>query len=356
VLLGPESVATAELRTIRSGPRIAGSLQAKERATITAEVGGSVLELGAELGDDVQRGQMLAKIEALGTVDAVRSARAAVESAEQSVLLSERQAQRTTGLVKSGAQAQAQLEVDRNAVALARSRREEARAHLTISEKEHRDATVIAPLDGVVSEQSVHKGDVVAKGARLFTVIEPSSMRLEAAIPAIYLPELAVGARVEFEVRGRPGEIFSGQISKIAPAADEVTRQIPVLVSIPNPSRRLLAGLFAEGRIASQTSSGIVLPLDAVELAGTHPSVTVVRNGKAAQVEVEIGVRDDMEELVQIAAGLQAGERVLRGATRNLAPGTPLQLLNAPKTAPTRSENPTAPLNRAQGEPPRPPA
>jgi membrane fusion protein (multidrug efflux system) len=343
ILLGPESVVVARVRPITSGPRISGSLEAKERAMIAAEVSGSVLEVAVELGDEVEVGQTLARIEAIGSTDTVRSARSAVDSAEQAAALARRQANRSAGLVASGAQAQTQLEVDRNAVALAASRVEEARARLVVAGKDLADATVRAPMKGVVSELPVHKGDVVSTGARLMTIIDPSSMRLEAAVPAVYLPELEQGAAVAFEVRGRPGETFAGEITRIAPAADSATRQIPILVSIPNPSRTLLAGLFAEGRIASKTISGVVLPLDAVQLGGVHPTVTVVRDGKSQQVQVELGMRDDSEELVQIASGLAEGEHVVRGNAGNLAAGTPVQLIEGPNAAPVPPTTPAHP-------------
>jgi membrane fusion protein, multidrug efflux system len=356
VLLGPESTVTAQVRNISSGPRLAGSLEAKERAAIAAEVGGSVLKLGAELGDEVKRGQVLAKIEAIGSADTVRSARSAVSSAEQAAALAQRQAKRTATLVASGAQAEAQLEVDRNAVALAAAQVQEARARLVVASQSLRDATVVSPMDGVISEQAVHKGDVVSAGTRLFTVIDPSSMRLEASVPSVHLPELAVGAAVHFEIRGRPGETFTGEITRIAPAADPTTRQIPILVSIPNPARRLLAGLFAEGRIASQTSSGVVLPLDAVEFAGSHPTVTAVRDGKARPVEVEVGVRDDTEELVLIASGIRAGETVVRGSLRSIAPGTPIKLIEDPRATPAQRPAPARPATGSEAAAKRPPA
>jgi RND family efflux transporter MFP subunit len=343
ILLGPESLVVARVRPITTGPRISGSLEAKERAMIAAEVSGSVLEVAVELGDEVKVGQTLARIEAIGSTDTVRSARSAVESAEQAAVLARHQAKRSAALVASGAQAEAQLEVDRNAVAVAAAQVEEARARLVVAGKQLGDATVLAPMNGVVSELPVHKGDVVSSGARLMTIIDPSSMRLEAAVPSVYLPELEQGAAVAFEVRGRPGETFAGEITRIAPAADSATRQIPILISIPNPARTLLAGLFAEGRIASKTVSGVVLPLDAVQLGGVHPTVTVVRDGKAQRVQVELGVRDDSDELVQIASGLSEGEHVVRGTAGNLTAGTPVKLIDGPNAAPAPDTAPAPP-------------
>jgi RND family efflux transporter MFP subunit len=345
LLVGPESTVLAELRSVSTGPRISGSLEAKERATIAAEASGSVLELGAELGDAVKRGQVLAQIEAQASQEAVHSARSAVESAQQAVDLAQRQAKRSADLVARGAQATAKLEVDRNAVSLAQAQLQETRARLTLAGKGLQNATARAPLDGLISEQLVHKGDIVSTGTRLFTIIDPSSMRLQASVPSDQLPQLTIDAAVQFEIRGRPGETFTGAITRIAPAADPATRQIPILVSIPNPSRRLLAGLFAQGRVSSQTSTGVVLPSDAVEVVGSRATVTVIREGVAHVVPVTLGLRDESEDRVLIASGVAAGEQVLRGAARAVAPGTRVKLLSAP-AAPTgagRAAQPAAP-------------
>ena len=120
-----------------------------------------------------------------------------------------------------------------------------------------------APLTGVVSSREVNRGDVVSPGTALFTVIDPSSMRLEASVPSDDLSALRVGAKVEFTVRGYD-QTFPGTIERIAPQADAATRQVPIYVAIPNVGGRLVAGLYAEGRVVSQSASGLVVPLAAI--------------------------------------------------------------------------------------------
>jgi multidrug efflux pump subunit AcrA (membrane-fusion protein) len=83
-------------------------------------------------------------------------------------------------------------------------------------------------------------------GAPLFTVVDPRSMRLEGSVPAADLGALRIGAPVRFTVSGYPGRTFDGTIQRINPAADPVTRQVPVVVSIPNDGGVLVAlAMFA---------------------------------------------------------------------------------------------------------------
>jgi RND family efflux transporter MFP subunit len=151
-------------------------------------------------------------------------------------------------------------------------------------------------------------------------------MRLEASVTSDRIGELRVGARVNFEVRGYPGQTFEGRVARISPAADPATRQVPIFVSIPNTGGRLIAGLFAEGRVTVERHRALVLPQAAIDLSGTTPSVTRVRDGKTERVTVQIGLRDVETERVEILSGLNEGDVVLTGPSRGIAPGTPVKL------------------------------
>jgi len=130
-----------------------------------------------------------------------------------------------------------------------------ARARLATAAEALANAEVRAPLSGVVSARAVSAGDVVQPGAALFTVLDPTTMRLEAAVPASQLAALHVGALVVFDVTGYPDRTFTGRVESVSPAADAATRQIPIVVTIDNRDGSLVAGLFAEGRL-----SGAVVP------------------------------------------------------------------------------------------------
>ena len=94
-------------------------------------------------------------------------------------------------------------------------------------------------------------------------------MRLEASVPSDQLSAITIGATVNFQVRGYPGQTFAGRIERISPMADPVTRQVPIFVTIPNTQGRLVAGLFAEGRVVQEVKQALVVPLTAVnERAG----------------------------------------------------------------------------------------
>jgi len=330
VLLGPESLAPVRRERLNVGPRVSGSLQARRQSAIRAETAGSIVALEAELGDVVERGQVLARIEARALRDAVVSAESGVRSAEQGLTLAERERERTARLAQAGALPRRDLDAADNALAGARAALEDARARLALARQDLSASVVRAPMAGVISAQPAHAGDVVTPGTELFTIIDPSSMRLAATVPSSELPRLAVGTAVAFRVRGYPEETFEGTIESIAPAADPATRQIAILVAIPNPGERLLAGLFAEGHVRVLQKEALVVPRSALDLEAPRPNVSVVRGGRLAQISVTIGIRDEERELVEVAGSLSPGELVVTGAARSLGSGTPVKIVHPP--------------------------
>jgi membrane fusion protein (multidrug efflux system) len=329
VQVGRESTVTVGRGEIQTGPAISGQLAAAKEATVRAKVGGSLVNLPVEEGEPVKRGQVVARIEARDLRDAAESARVNARSAENALRLAQSEWQRTETLVKGGALAERDLDNARNAVATAEAQLAAARARLSTTEQQLGDTTVESPLTGVVSAKSANAGDVVQPGAPLVTVIDPSSMRLEASVPSERIGDVRIGSEVTFQVRGYPGQTFTGKIVRISPAADPATRQVPIFVSIPNTSGRLIAGLFAEGRVNSQAKHALVLPVGAIDMTGPSPAVTRVRNGKAERVTVELGLRDPETERVEILSGLNEGDMVLTGGSRGVTPGTPVQVTGA---------------------------
>ena len=326
VHIGPEGIATVTREEIRTGPLITGQLTAEREATVRAEIGGSVVETAFEEGDPVRKGAVLARIEARDLQDAAASATVAVASAENALKLALSELQRTESLVKGGALAQRDLENARNAVANAEAQVAAARARAATVRAQLADTVVTAPITGVVSDKAVNAGDVVTPGTALFTVIDPSSMRLEASVPSDEIGSLRPGAPVVFKVRGYNDQNFSGRIERISPVADPATRQVPIFVSIPNAGGRLIAGLYAEGRVESQVRRALTVPASAVDQAAGAPAVTRVRDGKAERVTVKTGLRDRETERIEILSGLSEGDIVIVGPARGVTPGTPVTI------------------------------
>lgn len=338
VQLAPENVATATIADLTSGPFVSGQLTPAREATVRAQTGGPLVSLTVDRGRAVRAGEIIGRISARDLDDAMASAKVAVKSAENALTVAQNEAARTESLVKGGALAARDLEQARNMVAAAEAQLAAARSRETSVRQALDDTNVRAPITGVVSDRPASAGDIVAPGTPLVTIIDPSSMRLEAAVASDQISLVRPGAKVRFRVRGLSTEVFTGTIDRLSPSADPVTRQIMIFVTLPNLGGKLISGLFAEGRVDAETRRGVIVPLGAVDESGPTPLVTRIRDGKAERVPVSLGLRQSEAELVEITNGIADGDVVILGAARTLSSGTPVRVVGAvPPTAPMPS-------------------
>ena len=326
MVVGPENVAIVRQQTIRTGPAISGTLQPEEQATVRAEVGGAILQTYAEQGDRVRQGEVLARIDDAALRASELSARAAVTTAQNTVDVDKREVDRNDVLLKAGAIAERDLELVRNQYSAALAQLANAKAVLANAQKQLTKATVVSPFSGVVSARQVSAGDVVQPGGALYTIVNPATMRLEASVPAEQLSAVHVGSPVDFTVNGYPDRAFTGRVTQINPVADPATRQVRIIVSLPNADGILVGGLFADGHVSSEIRSAPVVPIAAVDETGIHPFVTEIKNGIARHADVTLGIRDASAETVEIRSGVQVGDTVLVGAARGITEKTPVRV------------------------------
>jgi len=329
VTIGPENITVVQSRKIQTGPSVSGSLEPDQQAVVRAEVQGAVIQTYVEAGQRVSAGTLLARIDDTALGEQALSAKSAVATAQNASDIAQRNLQRNEALSQVGAIADRDLEASRNAALAARTQLDNTKAIYVNAQKTLDKTRVTAPFDGVVSVRSVNGGDFVSPGGAMFSIVNPATMRLDASVPADQLAQVKVGLSVDFSVTGYPGRVFTGHITRVNPTADPTTRQVGILARIPNSGNALVGGLFAEGRVATETRQAPVVPISAVDEHGIRPLVMALRQGKVTSVTVELGIRDNVAETVEIRSGLSAGDTILVGAARGLSPGTPVKV-NAP--------------------------
>jgi RND family efflux transporter MFP subunit len=327
VTLASANVATAAVARLASGPAISGQLTPAREATVRAQVGGSIVALSVDRGQPVTAGAEIARLTSRDLDEALASAQAAVKSAETALAVAKSEEARTESLVKGGALAARDLEQAKNGVALAEAQVAAAKARQKAAWQQVDDTILRAPFSGLVSDRPANMGDVVTPGTAILTIIDPSSMRLEALVPSDQIGQVRAGQAVRFSIRGFPNQTFTGRVERVSPTADPVTRQVSIFVSLPNVGGRLIAGLFAEGRVETAVRTGVVVPLAALDETGAVPTVTRVKGGKAERVVVQIGVRQPETERVEISSGIAEGDVVIVGSARGVAPGTAVTIV-----------------------------
>jgi membrane fusion protein, multidrug efflux system len=326
ILVGPENVVIVKAQELRTGPTLSGTIEAERAATVRAEIPAAVIETFAEPGQRVPAGAVIARLDATAIRDQALSGQASVATAENAYEIAKRELQRAEALEKAGAIATRDLERARNGELGARTQLANARAMNSSAQSQLAKTQLRAPFAGVISARQVNAGDVVSPGKEVFTVVDPTTLRLEASVPAEALAHVRVGLPVEFTVAGYANQRFTGRVSRVNPTADPSTRQVRIIATIPNSGQALVGGLFAEGRVASETRTAPTVPINAVDERGVRPSVMRIKNGKVERVEIELGLRDMQTEMVEARSGITPGDTILLGTARGLTPGTAVRV------------------------------
>jgi RND family efflux transporter MFP subunit len=331
VQVAADNIAMVDSLLVESGPILSGSLIAERSARLLPQVGGTIIALPVRVGMAVRRGAVIAVIDTMVLADQARAARLGVQSAELAAADAMRNRDRSEELHRAGAIAQREVEGARTTASQATAVLEDARARLASARQRLADAVIRAPFTGVVAEVPASVGDVVSAtgGGIIAVVVDPTVLELEAGVPAQYLGAMRAGARVQFAVPAQPGRLFEGTIARVSPAIDVATGQVVIYVRVPNPDGVLAAGLFTEGRVTVASARGLAIPFNALDPQAASPSVRRIRGGMVESVVVELGVRDELLERVEVRAGLGSGDTVLVAGALGTPLGAQIRITNS---------------------------
>jgi RND family efflux transporter MFP subunit len=333
LLVSAEDVVTVRNSTLASGPAITGTIQPERRADLRAEVQAVVLQVLKENGDTVHRGDLLVRLDDTAIRDALASAQASERAGQLAFEQADRQYERMKTLRGSGmasAQALDDAEGRRNS---SQSDVEATKARLVLARQQLQRTEVRAPFDGVVSERKVSAGDTAQLGKELLKVMDPDSMRFEAMVSADNVSELKVGQPVHFRVNGYGEREFDGKVRRVNPAANPTTRQVEVLVDFVGRNQPKLAGLYAEGRLETQTATSLTLPATAIVRDGDKAMAWKVNGEKLQRVALSLAERDVRTGDYVVKGGLAEGDQVIKYPNAMLKEGQPVQASVAPKSS-----------------------
>jgi HlyD family secretion protein len=198
----------------------------------------------------------------------------------------------------------------------AQTRVEEAFAQAELARSRLRDATITAPISGVVSEVKAGVGTTVGPSASVMTLIPPD-MQVVVRADETQLGQLQVGQSVNLSVESFPREAFAGTLKSIAPMLDARTRSVAVMIDVSDPQSKLKAGMFAQLAIQlGQRAATLMVPKEAVlRLGSVDPSAPVqtvvftVTESRVHKQLVSLGATDGKN--VEIVQGLPEGTDVV---------------------------------------------
>jgi RND family efflux transporter MFP subunit len=273
---------------------VPGTVQARERAALSARMPASVVALPYQEGRWVAAGAVLVRLD-----DA--AARAAVAAAEAGVRAAESDLDRTKTLLEKGAATPRELEQITAAASGARAQLSAARDKLSYS-------ALRAPFAGRVAARRVNLGDVVNPGMPLIEIEGEGGLELRATVESAIAATLRPGSKVKAMVDGQPGPLPATVVA-IAPSGDPTTHRFELKADLP-PAPGLRAGLFARVLVPGGAAEPrLTVPATALFERGGLTGLFVVHDGPARLRWVAAGAREGGS--VEIRAGIEAGERVV---------------------------------------------
>jgi RND family efflux transporter MFP subunit len=333
LLLAAEDLHTVRNGALSAGPSITGSIQPERRADLRAEVSAVVQQVLKENGDVVHRGDLLVRLDETAIRDALASAQAGSRAADQAFDQAQRQFERMKTLRTSGMASAQQLDDAEGRSNASRSDAEAARARVVLARQQMQRTEVRAPFDGIVSDRKASAGDTAQVGKELLKVIDPASMRFEGLVSADHIGVVKAGQPVSFRVNGYGDQEFAGKVRRVNPAANATTRQVEVLVDFVGPKQPKLAGLYAEGRVETETLTSLTIPATAIVRDGDKASAWAVAGAKLQKKTIVVGDRDPRSGDFVLKGGLAEGDQVIRYPTALLKDGQAIQTAAAPTTS-----------------------
>ena len=326
-------VVQPSLARLPSVMEFSGPLVAPQTAIVRAKTGGTLLTLNVAEGARVQAGQVIGRIEQaeLGSRVAERgaqleSARATLAQAERTHLSNERLAQQQfISLIA--------LDNSRAALDTARAQLNAAQASLETTRVGLRDASILAPISGIVAKRHVLPGEKVSPEQQVLTIVDLARLELAGAVGTHEVSRLAPGMAVQVQVEGLPKPV-EGRIARIAPAAEPGTRSIGITIAIDNPKEALRAGQYALASVTlADDTDRLTLPLAALGNTAGQDHVWVIENGLLARRAVTVGRRDERAGRVEVLQGVAAGTQVLAARFDNLREGAKASVVETKSAA-----------------------
>lgn len=348
--------------TVQRKVDLAGTLLSPDQARVSAEAAGIVRSVLVEIGREVRAGDPLVRLDARelglavaraesalrqtraqlgmhGTLDGgdtapaddeIGSVRNALANREDARAAAERaKALSGRGLISPVdlQTAETRLKVAeaayQSAVDNARGQKallQDRRAAYDLAVKKLNDATVRAPISGIVSERLVQVGEYIGERTPVATIVQIDPLKLRTGVQERYAGIIEPGLGVEFRVESFGDALFKGKVAYVSPALDQTMRTFTVEAIVDNSDRRLKPGFFAKGVILTRKDDNVLaVPDSAVSTFAGVSSVYVIKDGKITQQNVDLGVRQG--DLWEVLTGIKGDETLASSRLNELANG-----------------------------------
>jgi RND family efflux transporter MFP subunit len=287
---------------------VLGTVRAKLHATLEARLSGHIDQMPVALGEKVQKGQLITRLDAGEIVARLDQAKASLEEAD-------RDWKRTSALFAQQSATRAEYDSAQAHQQIAQSAVAEATAMMSYVE-------ITAPFDGIITKKWADVGDLAAPGKPLVDIEDPAALQMQADVPEALNANIKPGDRLPVRVAPVTNDI-EGTVAEMSPVADPNSRTFLVKLDLPD-APGLRSGQFGRVAVPVGEVRAIRVPASAVIQRGQMELVFVVVNGHAQLRLVKTGSR--MGDEIEVVSGLNAGEQVVTEDVSVLTDGQPVTI------------------------------
>jgi RND family efflux transporter MFP subunit len=300
---------------------LTGHIQPQDEASLAFRISGRMIERPANIGDRVETGQVLAKLEPHDETNAVRSAQAAVAAAKSRLSRDRNDYQRQQTLLRQGHTTRVRYEQAEKAMLTAQSELEDAEARLNIAEDRLSYTVLKADAPGVITARGAEPGEVVQAGQMIVLIARQGGKDAVFDVPAALIQSAPADPEISVALTTNPSVRAMGRVREVAPQADPVTRTFRVKVGLTDPPAAMRLGSTVTGTMQLEATAGIEIPASALTSSKDQPAVWVVdpATKQVSLRSIEVA-RYDLAKVV-VASGLEPEDIVVTAGVQALRPG-----------------------------------
>ena len=322
----PTQVGITEARSanLRREIQLSGTVQSRKKAVVACTVAGQVLEVLAQEGDRVEKGQPLLRLDPAVIKLRVKEAEANLDETEARLKLAENQLSRADELFKTKVFSSQQFDDSRYQVQALEGRKANLNALIEQSQLDLYRATIRAPFNGVITAKMTEIGQWLGVGGQTFEIVAVDDLEVVVDAPERFFGLIGRGngALIQFDAFEAPG--FEGKVDAVIPQANQA-RSFPIKVRFDNGGRTVPTGILAKVVFRAGTPyTATIVPKDAIIPQGKTKQLFVLDGEqKVTPVEVETGI--GAGQWIEVLGDIQPGQKVVTLGNERLRPGQAVQ-------------------------------
>ncbi|SFK01397.1 RND family efflux transporter, MFP subunit [Methylocapsa palsarum] len=326
----PVRTITAEKSEVGESVKLTGQILAENEAAVAFRIGGRIIQRLAGVGDHVEPDQILAKLDPQNELNALRSARAALNAAQGKLSQAQNTFQRQETLLARGFTTRVLFDQAEQELRTRRSQVDDAKAQLEIAQDRVSYTQLKANIAGTITARGAESGEVVQPGQMIFQVARKVGWDAVFDVPAQVLRNAPPDPDIVVALTDDPAVTATGRVRQVDPQADPVTRTFRVRVSLTDPPAAMRLGATVTGRMKLDSANAISVPASALTNIDRQPAVWIVDPASmtVSLRTVEV-LRFDPGSAI-ISQGLDGGEIVVTAGIQALHPGQKIRLIGSP--------------------------